>query len=90
MDITELVVTLAKVMYLDPALFHHGLETEINAAKTDTHLLGQDSLAGIGTLLQTVQDFKLDFLLETSELLRGGHEAQSSLGTLPPCCFTIS
>ncbi len=84
------MLALAKVLHLYPGLFQQGLETEINAAKTDPQLLGQDSLAEIGTLFQTAQDFKLDFLLETSESLGGRHEAQGSLGTLPPCCFTIS
>ena len=66
------MLALAKVMHLDPALFHQGLKTEIDAAKTDPQLLGQDSLAEIGTLPQTAQDFELDFLLETSESLGGG------------------
>ncbi len=41
-------------------------------------------------LMQTAQDFELDFLLETSQFLNWGHEAQGDLGTLPPCRFTIS
>ena len=63
-------------MHLDPALFHQSLETEIDAAKTDAQLLGQDSLAEIGALMQTTQDFELDFLLETSESLYRGYKAQ--------------
>ena len=63
-------------MHLDPTLFHQSLETEINAAKTDAQLLGQDSLAEIRALMQTTQDSELDFLLETSESLYGGYQAQ--------------
>jgi hypothetical protein len=39
--------------------------------------------------MQTAQDFKLDFLLETSQFLKWGYETQSNFGTLPPCRFTI-
>ena len=63
-------------MHLYPALFHQGLETEINAAKTDAQLLGQDSLTEIRALMQTTQDFELDFLLETSKSLYRGYQAQ--------------
>ena len=41
-------------------------------------------------LMQTKQDFELDFFLETSHFLKWGYEAQGDLGTLPPCRFTIS
>jgi hypothetical protein len=47
-------------------------------------------LAELGRLIRTAQNFKLDFLLETSQLLRRRDEAQGDLGTLPTCCFTIS
>ena len=67
---------LTEVLHLDPPLFHQSLETEIDAAKADTQLLGQDSLAEIRALMQTTQDFELDFLLETSESLYGGYQAQ--------------
>ena len=40
--------------------------------------------------MQTTQDFELDFLLETSQFLKWGYEAQGGFGTLPPCRFTIS
>ena len=63
-------------MHLDPPLFYQGLETKIDAAKTDAQLLGQDSLAEIRALMQTTQDFELDFLLETSKSLYGGYQAQ--------------
>ena len=63
-------------MHLYPALFHQGLETKIDAAKTDAQLLGQDSLAEIRALMQTTQNFELDFLLETSKSLYGGYQAQ--------------
>ena len=73
---------LTEVLHLDPALFHQGLETEIDAAKADTQLLGQDSLAEIRALMQTTQDFELDFLLETSESLYGGYKAQVDTGSV--------
>lgn len=73
---------LTEVLHLDPALFHQGLETEIDAAKTDAQLLGQDSLAEIRALMQTTQDFELDFLLETSESLYRGYEAQVDTGSV--------
>lgn len=69
-------------MHLDPALCHQGLETEIDAAKTDAPLPGQDSLAEIRALMQTTQDFELDFLLETSESLYRGYEAQVDTGSV--------
>ena len=69
-------------MHLDPALLNQGLETEIDAAKTDAQLLGQDSLAEIRALMQTTQDFELDFLLETSESLYRGYEAQVDTGSV--------
>lgn len=78
----KLVLALTKVMHLYQALFHQGLETEIDAAKADAQLLGQDSLAEIGALMQTTQDFELDFLLETSESLYGGYEAQVDTGSV--------
>lgn len=40
--------------------------------------------------MQTAQDLELDFLLETSQFLKWGYEAQGDSGTLPPCRFTIS
>jgi hypothetical protein len=40
--------------------------------------------------MQTAQDFELDFLLETSQFLKWGYEAQGDLDTLPLRCFTIS
>ena len=40
--------------------------------------------------MQTAQDFELDFLLETSQFLKWGYEAQCGFCTLPPCRFTIS
>ena len=70
------MLALTKVMHLYPALFHQGLETEIDTAKTDAQLLGQDSLAEIRALMQATQDFELNFLLETSESLYGGYQAQ--------------
>ena len=76
------MLTLAEVMDLDPTLFKQGSETEIDAAKTDAQLLGQDSLAEIRALMQTTQDFELDFLLETSESLYRGYEAQVDTGSV--------
>jgi hypothetical protein len=40
--------------------------------------------------VQTTQHFELDFLLETSQFLKWGYEAQGDFGTLPPRRFTIS
>jgi hypothetical protein len=56
-------------MHLHPAFFHQVLETEINAAQSDAQLFGQLALTGFGRLMQTAQDFQLDFLLETSQFL---------------------
>ena len=69
-------------MHLYPALFHQGLKTEIDTAKTDAQLLSQDSLAEIRALMQTTQNFELDFLLETSESLYRGYEAQVDTGSV--------
>ena len=44
----------------------------------------------LGRLMQTAQNFELDFLLETSHFLKWGYEAQGDLGTLPLRRFTIS
>jgi len=40
--------------------------------------------------MQATQDFKLDFLLESSQFLNGRYKSQDILNTLPPCRFTIS
>jgi len=40
--------------------------------------------------MQPTHHFKLDFILETSQFLKGGYEAQGDFGTLPPRRFTIS
>ena len=80
---------LASVSDLDPTLLEQGLEAVIDAAQTDTQFPRQESLAEIRALLQTAQDFELDYFLETSTSLGGGYEAQgkteSGLRTLPPC-----
>lgn len=73
---------LTEVLHLDPALFNQSLKTEIDAAKTDAQLLGQDSLAEIRALMQTTQDFELDFLLESSESLYRGYKAQVDTGSV--------
>jgi hypothetical protein len=77
-------------MHLDQAFFNQSLEAEIDRAKPHTQILGQRALTDLRCLMQTAQDFKLDFLLETSQFLKWGYEAQSDFGTLPPCRFTIS
>jgi hypothetical protein len=77
-------------LHLEQALFDQGLETGIDRAKTNAQILGQSALTDLWRLMQTAQDFELDFLLETSQFLKWGYEAQSDLGTLPPCRFTIS
>jgi hypothetical protein len=59
-------------------------------AKPHTQILGQRTLTDLGRLVQTTQDFKLDFLLETSQFLKWGYETQGDFGRLPPCRFTIS
>ena len=84
------VLALAEVLHLHQALFHKSLEAEIDRAKPHTQILGQRTLTDPGRLMQTAQDFELDFLLEASQFLKWGYEAQGDLGTLPPCCFTIS
>jgi len=81
---------VTEVLHLDQTLFHQGLEAEIDSAKTNAQILGPSALTDLGRLMQTMQDFKLDFLLETSRFLKWGYEAQGDLGTLPPCRFTIS
>jgi hypothetical protein len=53
-------------------------------------ILGQRALTHLRRLMQTTQDFELDFLLETSQFLKWGYETQGDFGTLPPCRFTIS
>jgi len=40
--------------------------------------------------MQTAKDFELDFLLETSQFLKWGYDAQGDFGTLPLRRFTIS
>lgn len=40
--------------------------------------------------MQMTQEFQLDFLLDTSQVLGWRHEAQGNLDKLPPRCFTIS
>jgi hypothetical protein len=66
------------------------LKAEIDRAKSYTQILGQRTLTALWCLMQTAQNFELDFLLETSQFLKWGYEAQGDLGTLPPCRFTIS
>ncbi len=88
--IPQLVLALAEVLHLDQALFNQGLEAEIDRAKSHTQVLGQRTLTDLGRLVQTAQDFELDFLLETSQFQKWGYEAQGDSGTLPPCRFTIS
>ena len=88
--IPQLVLALAEVLHLDQALFNQGLKAEIDRAKPHTQILGQRTLTDLRRLVQTTQDFELDFLLETSQFLKWGYEAQGDLGTLPPCRFTIS
>jgi len=56
---------MAEVVHLDPPLVHQGLETKIDTAKTDSQLFSKNALTDFGRLMQTTQDFKLDFLLET-------------------------
>ncbi len=89
-SIAQLVLALDKVLHLDPTLFHQSLKTEVDTAQSNTQILGQRTLTDLRRLMQTAQDFKLDFLLETSQFLKWGYEAQGDLGTLPPCRFTIS
>jgi hypothetical protein len=67
------------------------LEAKIDRAKPQTEILGQRTLTDLGQPMQTAQDFKLDFLLETSQFVKWrGYESQGGFGTLPPCRFTIS
>ncbi len=68
--IAQLVLALTKVLNFDQAFFHQGLEAEIDAAQTNAQFFGQDALTDLWRLMQTAQDFELDFLLETSQLLR--------------------
>ena len=58
--------------------------------KPHTQILGQRTLTDLGRLMQTAQNFELDFLLETSYFLKWGYEAQGDLDKLPLCRFTIS
>ena len=88
--IAQLVLALAEVLHLDQALFDQGLEAEIDRAKPNAHIHGQRTLTDLGRMVQPAQDFELDFLLETSQFLKWGYEAQGGLGTLPTCRFTIS
>lgn len=64
-------------MHFDPALFHQSLETENDAAKADAELLGRDSLAEIRALIQAMQDFELDLLLETSKEYQAQDDTES-------------
>ena len=66
------------------------MKAEIARAKLYTQILGQRTLTDLWCLMQTAQNFELDFLLETSQFLKWEYEAQGDLGTLPPCRFTIS
>lgn len=88
--VAQLVLALTEVLHLDPAFFHQGLGAEIDAAQTDAQFPSQAALIDFRRLMQTAQHFELSFLLETSQLLKWGYEAQGDLGTLPPCRFTIS
>jgi hypothetical protein len=47
------------------------LEAEIDRTKPHTQILGQRTLTDLGRLMQTAQNFELDFLLETSYFLSG-------------------
>ncbi|WP_170211566.1 hypothetical protein [Rhodoferax bucti] len=49
---------------------------QLFSAKADAKLLDKNTLAEIRVLMQTAQEFELDFLLETSESLHGEYEAQ--------------
>ena len=62
----QFALALAEVLHLDPTLFHQGLETEIDATKTDAQFFGQYTLTDLWSLLQATKDFQLNFLLETS------------------------
>ena len=58
-----------EVLHLDQTLFNQGLEAEIDRTKPHTQILGQRTLSDLGRLMQTTQNFELDFLLETSQFL---------------------
>ncbi len=88
--VAQLVLALAEVLHFHQSLFDQGLEAEIDRVKTNSQILGQRTLTHRGRLVQTTQDFGLSLLLETSQFLKWGYEAQGDLGTLPPCRFTIS
>ena len=49
--------------------FDRGLEAEIERAKPHPQILGQRTLTDLGRMVQTTQNFELDFLLETSQFL---------------------
>ncbi len=62
----------------------------VAARLTHTQPLDQRTLNTPGRLMQTAQNFKLNFFLKTGHFLKQGYETRSDLAALPPCCFTIS
>ncbi|WP_239894010.1 hypothetical protein [Laribacter hongkongensis] len=89
-DIAQLTLVLAEALHLDQTLFNQNLEAEIDRTKLRLRILSLRTLTDLESLMQTAQNFELNFLLKTSHFLEGKHEAQGNSGALPPCRFTIS
>ena len=76
-------------MHLDQAFLHQGLKAKTDRAEPNTHILGQCTLINIWYLIQTAQNLRLNFLLETSQFLNWEFKTQSNLVRLPLCRLTI-
>ena len=77
--VAQLVSALAEILHLDPTFLHQGLEAEIDSTKANAQISGKRTLTDPGRSLQTAQDFELNFLLETSQFLKGRYEAHDDL-----------
>ncbi|WP_239878674.1 hypothetical protein [Laribacter hongkongensis] len=70
-DIAQLTLVLAEALHLDQTLFNQNLEAEIDRTKLRLRILSLRTLTDLESLMQTAQNFELNFLLKTSHFLEG-------------------
>lgn len=85
-DIAKLVLGLAEVVYLDPALVDQGLQTVVETTCAQTQLLSDFTLGHVWVVLQQAQHPKVSVFLELRAAT--GHDGWFGNATAYECSLT--